>query len=89
MTEYEMIGKCNRCGRCCTLPVVKIKKRGSNRITEQGLKKDCEFLLIHEDGKTTCVLHREDKPQICLNFPRNSDDLIVGCGYSFKKKKRK
>ena len=60
MSNKEKTWQCVRCGRCCM------------HMHSDDTNMPCESLLI-EDGIATCLIHGENKPDVCKNYPNHPD----------------
>lgn len=81
----KRIGQCNRCGACCTIPIINRKEKQDNSIhNDNSNRQDCEYLIRHKDGTTSCSIE-SSKPLICKEYPKTKEDLIYRCGFKFKK----
>lgn len=86
------VGSCKRCGRCCqgkTLTgslsgrdvEILVKMLGAEGF-EQLKKGKCKSLHFKR-RKAVCKIYK-DRPWFCQAFPAQPNDLVDGCGFSFK-----
>ena len=89
--KWKRIGKCKRCGKCCSL--VTLGETGHpifDLIREQILKEQpnhkCPHLQMLRDGTTRCKIYK-NRPPFCKAFPADPEDIIniPDCGFSFVK----
>ena len=99
MSDYERIGYCQRCGRCCEgKPLWDSFQDDSNidqhfkdilksisKTFEADLKKmNCPYKVMR--GHLAVCTQYKDRPQFCKDHPALPADRIEGCGYKFVEK---
>lgn len=98
--HFKRVGRCNRCGRCCTqlglaeadwqsayAHYVLSYEAGALELGETfevWLERTCPLLEI-KDGKPACMIY-EKRPQCCQDFPEVFKELVPGCGFNFKRR---
>jgi Fe-S-cluster containining protein len=88
LKKYKRIGKCKRCGKCCSIKDI-IGDRDdvfvrAIQILMMGKEGKCPHLSRIRDGRARCKIYKE-RPWFCQQFPAEPDDIagIPDCGYSF------
>ncbi len=91
--KYIRVGSCKRCGRCCKADFLLnacsakekelLKKLSGRRNILKDLKGErCKHVWFKK-RKARCKIY-ESRPDFCRAFLTGPNDIVEGCGFSFK-----
>ena len=91
--RMERRGECKKCGQCChqqhSNPLLWARLPASplGEDTRQVDQPGCTLVLEDRcyllDNDNQCILHDDERPDVCKNWPSGPPKLIAGCGYYF------